>query len=423
MDHVSSYYAASANASPQRPALKGDRIFDVCVVGAGFSGLSAALHLAEKGRKVAVIEGAKVGWGASGRNGGQIVNGYSRDYDSIKFHYGEDTANAVLSMSFEGGDIIRERIKTYSISCDYKEGGFFAALNKGQMDYLERRKAIWEKAGNKNLEMFGHERMPEIVGTGLYCGGLLDRSGGHIHPLNLALGQAAALEKLGGVIFEDTRLLNLEKGAKPVVVTEHGRITADIVILCGNAYMTEVGEIESKVMPVSTQVITTEPLGDNLARRILPQDHCLEDCNYFLDYYRMTGDKRLLFGGGVIYGGATPANIIGKLHPRMLRTFPFLKDKKIEFAWSGNCAFTFTRIPHIGRLSDNVYFAHGYSGHGVTTSHLMGRLLAEAVHHQTSRFDVFANIRNFPFPGGRTFRVPLTVLGAWYYRVKEFLGL
>ncbi|MBI3441111.1 MAG: FAD-binding oxidoreductase [Proteobacteria bacterium] len=422
--YIKSYYAASANPAPPRGPLRGERICDVCVIGGGYSGLSTALHLAERGHKVIVLEAVKVGFGASGRNGGQIINGYSRDYDTIKGRYGADAANALLSMSFEGGDIIRERVSKYAINCDLKPGSFFAAFNVRQMRDLERRKEVWERAGHQDLHMYSKERMPEVVDTSLYCGGLLDRRGGHIHPLNLALGEAGAIERLGGEIFENTRVVRVERGLKPVAVTENGRVAAKFLIVCGNAYLHEaVPELSSRIMSVSSQIVTTEVLSEGLAHKMMPSGFCLEDCNYLLDYYRMTADHRLLFGGGVVYSGTDPSDIIGRLYPHILKTFPYLKDRKIDFAWSGNFALTLTRMPHIGRLTDTVYFIQGDSGHGVTTCHLLGRLVAEAISQQSSRFDVFAAMRNYPFPGGRMFRVPLTALGALYYALKEQLGI
>jgi gamma-glutamylputrescine oxidase len=422
--YAKTYYAASANPTPLRPALEGEATCDICVIGAGYAGLSTALHLAERGHKVIVLEAAKVGFGASGRNGGQIINGYSRDYDTILGRYGAETANALLNMSFEGGDIIRERIAKYNIDCDFRQGSFFAAFNAGQMRELGRRKEVWEKSGHRDLEIYGKERMPQVVDADLYCGGLLDRRGGHIHPLNLALGQAAAIESLGGKIFEQSRVLRIDKGAKPAVFTEKGKVSAKYLVVCGNAYIGDtVPELSRRIMSVSSQIITTEVLGAELTDKMMPAGFCLEDCNFLLDYYRITADKRLLFGGGVVYSGADPADITRRLWPHVLRTFPYLKDKKIEFAWSGNFALTLTRMPHIGRLSEQVYFIQGDSGHGVTTCHLLGKLVAEAVSGQASRFDVFASMRNFPFPGGRMFRVPLTALGAWYYGLREKLGI
>ncbi len=419
-----SYYTATAHPCPARPPLQGDEICDVCVVGAGYSGLSTALHLAEQGYKVIVLEAVTVGFGASGRNGGQIINGYSRDFDTILSRYGEDMANDLLAMSFEGGDIIRTLIEKYKIDCDLRPGSFFAALNKKQMQELEKRKDAWEKAGNKELELYSRERMPEVVDSKLYCGGLLDRRGGHIHALNLALGEAAALESLGGKIFEQSRVLRIDKGEKPVAFTDHGKVTAACMVLCGNAYLGDVvPELAEKIMSVSSQIVTTEILGAELTKKMIPNNFCIEDCNFLLDYYRITADHRLLFGGGVIYSGDTPADITRRLQPHVLKTFPYLKGKKMEFAWSGNFALTLTRMPHIGRLSDTVYFIQGDSGHGVTTCHLLGRLVAEAIGQQVSRFDVFATMREFPFPGGRMFRVPLTALGAWYYGMREILGV
>ena len=419
-----SYYAATARPAPPRPALEGDQICDVCVIGAGYSGLSTALHLTEKNYKVIVVEAVSVGFGASGRNGGQIINGYSRDFDTILHRYGIDMADALLGMSFEGADIIRERISKYSIECDYRPGSFFAAFTKKHMAALERRKEVWEKAGNTSLWMYTKERMPEVVDTKLYIGGMVDRSGGHIHPLNLALGEATALESLGGKIFENSRVVRVDQGDKPKVFTEKGSVAAKFVVVCGNAYLGDVlPELSEKIMSVSSQIVTTEVLGEPLTDKIIPSGFCIEDCNFLLDYYRITADFRLLFGGGVVYSGTAPADIIRRLQPHIAKTFPYLKDKKIDFAWSGNFALTLTRMPHVGRLSDTVYFIQGDSGHGVTTCHLLGRLMAEAINQQASRFDTFAMMRNFPFPGGRMFRVPLTALGAWYYGIREILGL
>jgi len=424
MASARSYYTASAVPCPDRPVLRGDETCDVCVVGAGYAGLSTALHLAERGYKVIVLEEVSVGFGASGRNGGQIINGYSRDFDTIRRRYGKDTAAALLGMSFEGGDIIRARVEKYKIDCDLKPGSFFAAFNKGQMEDLERRREAWEQAGNKELEMYSRERMPEVVDTELYCGGLLDRRGGHLHPLNLALGEAKAFESLGGRIFEQSRVVRIEQGKKPAAFTAHGRVTADHMALCGNAYLGDaVPELTGRIMSVSSQIVATEVLGAELTRKMMPANFCVEDCNFLLDYYRITADHRLLFGGGVVYSGGEPTDIVRRLRPHIVKTFPCLKDRKIDFAWSGNFALTLTRMPHIGRLSDTVYFIQGDSGHGVTTCHLLGRLVAESIDCQDSRFDAFASMRNFPFPGGRMFRVPLTALGAWYYGMREKLGL
>jgi len=422
--HVDSWYAATAAPAPARPPLEGDLDTQVCVVGAGFSGLATGLHLAERGRRVTVLEAERVGWGASGRNGGQLVNGYSRDLDVIRRRYGTTAARALGAMAFEGAGIIRELVARYDIDCDLRDGGVAAAFNRRQLRALEAQKENWDAFGHGALELLDAESIRRHVATDLYVGGLLDRRSGHVHPLNLALGEAAALESLGGTIHEETVVNRVEPGEKPCVHTNRGRVRADTVILCGNAYLgNAVPALRDRIMPVSTQIIATEPLDPTTARRLFPSGACIEDCNYMLDYYRLSADNRVLFGGGTVYGGRTPADIIRRLRPHLARTFPELADARIDHAWSGNFALTMTRIPHIGRLDERIYFTHGYSGHGVTTTHLAGRLIAEAVDGDTHRFDAFAGLRNHPFPGGRTLRVPLTVAGAWYYMLREKLGL
>jgi gamma-glutamylputrescine oxidase len=422
--HPPSYYAATANAAPLRPALAGEVQCDVCVVGAGFSGLATALNLAERGYRVVVLEAERVGWGASGRNGGQIVNGYSRDLDVIEKRYGREAARALGDMAFEGGQLIRETVKRYGIDCDLRDGGVFAALNARQMRELEDQVRSWEAFGHSGLELLDAAGVRDHVNTDLYIGGLLDRWGGHIHTLNLALGEAEALESLGGTIHEYSPVVRVERDGPPAVYTADGCVRADYAVLAGNAYLgNAVPDLRDRVMPVSTQVVATEPLGEETANRLFPSGACVEDCNYMLDYYRPTADHRLLFGGGTVYGGRTPADIIGKLRPHIARTFPELADARIDFAWSGNFALTLTRIPHMGRLGERVYFTHGYSGHGVTTTHLAGRLIAESIAAQSERFDAFAALRNYPFPGGRLLRVPLSMLGSWYYQLREKLGL
>tara|TARA_R110002051_G_scaffold136488_6_gene209161 strand:+ start:5504 stop:6814 length:1311 start_codon:yes stop_codon:yes gene_type:complete len=423
--HTSSYYAASANPSPDRPALVGHHDIDVCIIGAGYSGLSTALHLAEKGYKVAIIEGARVGWGASGRNGGQIVNGLNASLQTIKKRYGQDTATFVAGLVQEGGEIIRERVKTYDIKCDLKDGNIFTGLTRTHMRELETRKALWESYGIKNQEMLDKNQLREHINTDLYEGGLIDHSGGHMHPLNLALGEAAAFEKLGGVIYEMSPVIDVDTAAdRPVVKTANGQMTCKTLVLCGNAYLGHVvPTLTSRVMPVSTQIMATEPLGEDRANALIPKDACVEDIRYILDYYRLSNDKRMLFGGGTVYGGADPRDIKAKLRKNMEQVFPQLKGVQIDYAWSGNFALSFSRVPQMGRIGKNTYFAHGYSGHGVTGSHTFGRILSEAIDGDLTRFDVFENVPWYPFPGGRMFRVPYSMAGSWWYMLRDKLGV
>jgi len=423
--YPSSYYAASANPAPERPPLQGETSADVCVIGAGFTGLSTAIALLEAGLSVVVLEAAKVGFGASGRNGGQIVNSYSRDIDSIERSVSQSSAKLLADMAFEGGRIIRERVQKYGIACDLKDGGVFAALTAKQMKHLEAQKRLWERCGHNNqLELLDNQGIRSVVASECYVGGMLDKSGGHIHPLNLALGEAVAVESLGGRIHEQSPATRIERGAQPVVHTAEGQVKAKFVVVAGNAYLGNlVPELAAKSMPCGTQVITTEPLSEELAKNLLPQDYCVEDCNYLLDYYRLSAERRLIYGGGVVYGARDPANIEAIIRPKMLRTFPQLEKVKVDFAWTGNFLLTLSRLPQVGRLNDNIYYSQGCSGHGVTFTHVVGKALSEAINGQASRFDAFAELPHYPFPGGRLFRVPFTAMGAWYYSLRDKLGI
>ncbi|MDX8464633.1 FAD-binding oxidoreductase [Mesorhizobium sp. VK23B] len=422
--HVASYYAASANPAPERPRLIGTHDVDICVVGAGYSGLSTALHLAERGHKVAVVEGARVGWGASGRNGGQIVNGLNASLGTIEKRYGTQTAAAVGSMVQEGGRIIRRLVGTYGIKCDLKEKNLFAAYTSKQLRELEAKQALWRKYGMDDHELVDKTSMRRHVASGAYVGGMIDHSGGHMHPLNLALGEAAALERLGGTVYEMSPVIEVKRrGPLPVAKTSAGALRCKTLVLCGNAYLGHVvPELEPRVMPVSTQIVATTPLGDR-ARELLPTDICVEDLRYILDYFRLSADGRLLFGGGTVYGGTDPTDIRAKLRPNLEKVFPQLKGVRIDYAWSGNFALSLTRVPQMGRLDANTYFAHGYSGHGVVGSHLFGRILSEAIDGDLTRFDTFAKLPWYPFPGGRALRVPYSVLGSWWYGLRDRLGI
>jgi gamma-glutamylputrescine oxidase len=423
--YPASYYAATANAAPERPPLTGTVNIDICVVGAGYSGLSAGLHLAEKGYKVAIVEGAKVGWGASGRNGGQIVNGLNASLATIEKRYGPETGAFVGKIVQEGGRIIRERVEEYGIKCDLKDKNLFAIFNAKEMRELEQKQVLWRKHGMDDHELLDKASMRKHVGSDAYFGGMIDHTGGHMHPLNLCLGEAVAIEQNGGVIYEMSPVTSVDyESPSPIVKTAQGEIRCQTLLLCGNAYLGGVVRaLTPRVMPVSTQIIATEPLGEERARELLPTDPCVEDTRYVLDYYRLSADKRLLFGGGTVYGGTDPADIEAKLRPNMEKIYPQLKGVKIDYAWSGNFALSFSRVPQLGRLGSSTYFAHGYSGHGVTGSHLFGRILAEAVDGDLSRFDVFAKVRWFPFPGGRRFREQYCMIGAWWYTLRDALGV
>lgn len=420
--HAPSYYAASGLPQPERPPLQGRVEADVCIVGAGYTGLSSGLHLAEAGFKVVVLEAAKVGWGASGRNGGQIVHSYSRDIDVIERNHGKAVADAMGSMAFEGARIIRERVAKYGIDCDLKDGGIYAAKTRKKVAGLHEHKELWEKYDSLKMQLVEGADIQKHVRTDEYEAILIDPTGGHIHPLKLAQGEAAALESLGGVIHEQSPVTRIERGATAVVRTAQGEVHAKTVIVACNAY---IGELEPKLsaksMPCGTQVVATAPLAN--WQDVLPTDHCVEDTNYLLDYYRLSADKRLIFGGGVVYGAKDPDDIESHIRPNLERTFPQLKGVKIDYAWTGNFLLTLSRLPQVGRLESNIYYAQGCSGHGVTYTHMIGRVLSEAIRGQHERFDVFAGLPHYPFPGGRLFRVPFTALGALWYDLRDRLGV
>lgn len=422
--HAPSYYAASAHASPPRPPLQGATDCDVCVIGAGYTGLNAALHLAEAGYKVVILEQARVGWGASGRNGGQIVHSYSRDIDVIEANYGPEVARPLAQMMFDGAALLRANVANYGIECDLKNGGVYAAMTHKKVKALEEQKVLWEKWGNRHLTLTDDPReIAKYVKSDRYRGVLVDTTGGHFHPLNLALGEAVAVEQHGGVIYEHSAVTNIVRGSHPVVHTVHGQVKARFVVVACNAY---IGDLEPKLanrsMPCGTQVLATEPLGA-LADELLPADCCVEDNNYLLDYFRLSGDKRMVYGGGVIYGARDLAHIASEIAPKMWKTFPQLKNVKIDYAWTGNFSLTLNRLPEVGKLADNIFYSQGCSGHGVTFTHLIGRLLAEVIQGQAERFAAFERLPHLPFPGGRTLRVPFTALGATWYNLRDRLGV
>ncbi|WP_075180911.1 FAD-binding oxidoreductase [Pantoea sp. 1.19] len=423
-DHTDSYYAATATAHAPWPSLRGRISCDVCIIGGGFTGISSALFLSEAGYDVVVLEAVRVGFGASGRNGGQVVNAWSRDVDAIGARYGEATAQRCGAMMFEGGEIIRDRIDRYAIQCDYRPGGIFAALSGRQMRALEAQAQRWAHYGNTGLQLLDEQQMRTVIASERYCGGLLDRLGGHLHPLNLVLGEAEAVRRHGGRLFEHSAVTGVRYGAPNVVRTARGEVHATTLLFAGNAYLAADLEprLAAKSMPCGSQIVATEPLSADLALSLLPGNHCVEDGNYLLDYFRLSADNRLLYGGGVVYGAREPADIAGLIRSKLEKTFPQLRGIRFDYAWSGNFLLTLSRLPQMGRLEHNVYYMQGDSGHGVTHTHLCGRLIAELLRGDAERFDTFARLPHLPFPGGRRLQVPLTALGACWYALRDRLG-
>ena len=426
--HVPSYYAATAAAPPERPALAGDLRADVCVVGAGFTGLSAALNLAERGYRVAVLEANRVGWGASGRNGGQIGSGFAADMAWLEGWAGRAAARGLFTLAEEAKAIIRERVERHGISCDLKWGTFHAASKARHMPGLAAKQAHWSEAyGYQGLRLAETpDEAHRYVNSPSYIGGIFDPSSGHLHPLKYCQGLARAAEEAGATIFEGSPVIGLETGTggagQVAAKTGGGRVEADFLLLCGNAYLGDlVPEIRRVIAPLSSYIVATHPLGEDKAADVIPADCAVVDSNQILSYYRLSADRRMLFGGRVgisPFGEPDPRRALAA---RMAKLFPQIADADIEFDWGGYVAMTWARVPHVGRLGGRVYFAHGYSGDGVAMTGLVGRVLAEAVAGQAERFDLFAHLPHRGFPGGRLLQRPALVLGLLWYRLCDLM--
>lgn len=420
--HTASYYAATANWQTNYPALEGEHRCDVVVVGAGFTGVSTTLHLVERGYDVILVEANKVGWGASGRNGGQLIDGFV-DEDKIEKRLGPEAGQIAYDMGLECREIVVDRIKQYDINCDLKLGFLDVAHKKKDMDYF-RSELAHKKSKNypHKMELIPQEAMRDVIGSDVYIGGLTNAGNGHLHPLNLCIGEAKAAEDLSARIFEQSPVEKITHGSSPKVHTARGVVHAEKVVLAGNAYL---GKAEPKlygtVVPSGSYVIATEPLDDDLAGELLPQDMAVCDQRVGLDYYRLSADKRMLFGGLCNYSGRDPKDITQSIRPHMLKVFPQLASAKIDYEWGGNIAISINRIPQMGRIEGNTWYAQGYSGHGVAPTHLAGRVLAEAISGDLERFDIFERIKHWRLPGGKWFANPALALGMMYYRLKDML--
>ena len=426
--HPMSWYAATANASTPYPALAGESRCDVVVVGGGFTGLSTALCLAERGFDVVLLEARRIGWGASGRNGGQIVTAYNRSMGEIAGLVGRDDARRLWELGEESKAILGQRVERHSIDCDLKWGYLLAAIKPRHMTELSETCAEWIDHGYHFGRMVGRDEVRALVAAPRYIGGLLDSGSGQLHPLNYALGLAEAAAAAGVRIFEQSPVERHEQVAADQVVmhTASGSVRAKYAALAGNAYLPSLsndldGVVRPTIMPVGTHIIATEPLAAELAARVLPADIAVADVNFVLNYYRLSADRRMLFGGGVSYSTLQRPGLAAGLARRMEHYLPDMAGARIDYVWGGNVAITINRLPHFGRAAPNVFFAQGFSGHGVALTGLAGTLLAEAIAGTAERFDVFARIPHRPFPGGRLLRMPALVLAMAWYRLRDLL--
>ena len=419
-EHTSSYYAATVNEVTDYPRLKEDLRVDVCIIGGGFTGVSAALALAERSYNVCVLEANRIGWGASGRNGGQMIGGVSGESQLLKKDPG--LADMMWEMGWRGHDIIRERVERYDIDCDLKHGYVDVAIKPRHLREFEEAEA---KLTRRNYPyehgMMSRQETSDALGTDVYIGALKNMGNGHLHPLNLVIGEAQAAVSLGAVIYEQSAAVKIDHGDAARVSTAEGSITADFVLIAGNAYQMVEKSLRSRFLPVRSFIIATEPLSEELLDVINPHDLAVCDPNFLLEYFRLSADKRLLFGNRFRYLGEDTAVIAANHRPRMLKTYPQLKDVGIDYAWGGTIAIPINRVPQLGRIAPNVLYSNAYSGHGVNVTHLAGEVIADAISGTMERFDVLSSMPSMRIPGVSMFGDTIVNLGVLWYGLKDKL--
>lgn len=421
----SSYYEASVARPMACASLSGRVAVDVCVVGGGYAGLSAALELAERGYTVALLEAQQVGWGASGRNGGQALVGFGfAGQEAIEVQLHAMDARRAWDISVEALQLLRARIDQHAIWCDYVPGQLSLAVNARKARVLE----AWVKHVARAYDYPLHFISPDEVGNWIasrrFHAGAFDPQSGHLHPLKLCLGLAAAARAASVQVFENSAAIEIERGDNPLVKTAAGEVSCRFVVLAGNVYLDEFGkrvapELMPRIMPVGTYIITTAPMDKARADALIRQRAAAFDTNLVLDYFRVTADHRLLFGGGESYSTATPRNLAGRMRQRMLAVFPQLADLPVPYVWGGFVDITMNQAPDFGRLGNNIYYLQGFSGHGLALAVMAGKLVAETMAGQAERFDLLSRIKHRAFPGGALLRTPALVLGMLYYRLRE----
>ncbi len=421
-EHPRSYYAATANEKVEYPALQGKKTADICVIGGGFTGVATALELAERGYSVILIEANRIAWGATGRNGGQLIHGISGLHRVRKKH-GEGIADMLWDLEWRGHDIVHERVARYAIDCDLKNGYIETAVKPRHIRQLEEYAAELDRRHFPfKFELWDREKICQMLGTDAYLGGVVTYRDGHLHPLNLCLGEARAAHQLGVQIYEQSPVTRIEHGGKPRVHTTSGQVEAHSVVLAGNAYhQLEPKHLSNLTFPAGSYIIATEPLSDEMVNEINPQDLAICDMNEILDYFRLSADKRMLYGGRCNYSGREPASIKSAILPRMLKIYPQLREVKIEYEWGGNIGIVLNRVPALGRINGNMYYCQGYSGHGVNATHIMGEIMADAITGTMEKFDLFANMKHFRIPGTQWMGNQIIALGMLYYRMKDLL--
>ena len=423
-EYPQSWYAATVTPPAPQAPLKGERKADVCIVGGGFTGLSAALHLAQKGYDVVLLEAHRVGFGASGRNGGQLGSGQRVGQHALEKIVGHSDAAKLWDQAQEAKALVKSLIETHAIDCHLKPGIAHACFSAREMREEHAEAAhLRDRYGYAEIETLSAEAFRALVPSPTYHGGTLDMGAAHLHPLAFALGLARAALAAGVRIHEYSEVHRITHGAKPVVQTDAGRVTCDHLILACNGYLGNLErKVAARVMPINNFILATEPLGE-AAARILTRDIAVADTKFVVNYYRLSHDKRLLFGGGESYGYRFPRDITATVRKPMLEIYPHLADCRIDYAWGGTLAITMKRMPYLARVADNVLSASGYSGHGVGNATHAGKLMADLIAGQSDGFDVMARVPSTPFPGGTALRPPLLALAMTWYSARDRLGI
>ena len=422
--HVESWYSASANLQLDFPPLHGESSADVCIIGGGYTGLSTAIHLRKRGYSVILLEANKIGWGASGRNGGHVGTGQRADQDTLEGMVGLDHAKALWQLGLEGVDTVCQLIEEYGIDCELKTGNLHVASKaKEQPWLLEEVEHLSKVYGYDQIRYVAPDELKDMTSGQGFHGATLDMGCRHLHPLNYALGLAKAADALGAKLHEGSRVLSYTEGQNVTVNTDAGTVKAKYLVLGCNGYLEKLEpRAAGRIMPINNYMLATEPLSEEVARRLIRDDTSMSDSLFVIDYWKLSADNRLLFGGGESYTRRFPADIGNFVRKYMLRIYPELADTPIDYGWGGTLAITMNRMPDFGRVSSRVFYAHGYSGHGVPIATLAGKLLAEVISGSAERFDVMATVPSRTFPGGTLLRWPGLVAGMLFYAVRDRLG-